>query len=196
MDSEMKARNSMRKKWVTILCLVALFVFTSTMAFAGMGIRSLTFSGGLSSSASAGTFSASTTTLATADSVACKGNAVQLAICFTLSGVGKQPVDVTATVTGLVSTVCTNKGGTAAPGRNLVLTTVSTTGAFQSDKNGNVTGVLITPVPGQVSARDAGCPANNWTATAVAVDFQTLHFVVTQNGATPIDLTFDNLPNN
>jgi hypothetical protein len=29
----------------------------------------------------------------------------------------------------------------------------------------------------------------------VAVDFLTLHFVVEQNGATPIDQTFD-LPNN
>lgn len=189
----------MRRATITILSLLAVLSFTISTAFAGLGIRRLTFDGGVpsgtSSTSTLSTFLARSTTLAAAESVSCQGNAVQLAVCFTLSGVGSNPVNVIATVNGLAKTMCTNKGGTAAPGRNLVLTTVMAQGTFVSDKNGSVIGTLITPPPGNISARDAGCPNNNWTAKPVAVDFLTLRFMVQQNGAIPVDQTFD-LPNN
>lgn len=201
----MKARNQMRRATITLLSLLAVFSFTVSSAFAGLGIRKLVFSGGVSGSTSSTSASASmisaksapfkNTLFAAADSIACQGNDLQLAVCFTLSGVGSTPVNVVATVTGLASTICTNKGGTSAPGRNPVLRTAMAQGTFASDKNGNVVGILITPPPGYISAQDAGCPNNNWTAKPVAVDFLSLHFVVQQNGATPVDQTFD-LPNN
>jgi hypothetical protein len=189
----------MRKKWVTILSVLTVFLFAATIVFAGMGIRSITTSSGsvtkstptpsaLAVSASITTStSASTDTSASAPLPACPvPSAVQLRVCAKLSGAGSAPVLVTAIAKGLVTSVCTNKGGNVAPGQSLVNVEVTGEGTFPSDENGNVNVDLVTEVP-TISAQEAGCPGPNWTVTPTSVEFVSFEFIVKQSGATPID---------
>jgi hypothetical protein len=187
----MKARNPMHRRWIRVVVLLALFSMTATVALAAIRIKGITTSAGdpisTGGTGSSALLAAGIAAPASSGSTSCQSpSPLQLAVCFSLGGVGKPAVDVTATVTEVVTTMCTNPGGNQAPGRNPVRRTLSAEQTFQSDKNGNVNGTIITPLPGAISAREAGCPSNNWTARAVAVDFQTLHFVVDQNGATQI----------
>jgi hypothetical protein len=180
----------MRKKQLAILSLLAVFIFTATTAFAAMGIKSITTSIGTpiaTGASSASTLMASdkaATSTAAASSSCVAPSSLQLAICFALVRVGKADVDVTVSLKEKITTVCSNPAGHQTPGK-VVTRTVSVSEKFPSDKNGNVTGTIITPVPGTISSREAGCPNNTWTAKVVAVDFhgQPLDFAVEQNGA-------------
>jgi hypothetical protein len=199
----------MHKKWVITLSVLTVFLFAATIAFAGMGIRSLTTSDGtpkrvtptptalLASATIATSDSTIALTSASAKLPACTLPAdvakTHLRICALLSGAGSAPVLVTVTAKGLVTTVCTNKGGNVAPGQNVLNIEITGEGTFPSDENGNVNVDLTTGDPGPISAKDAGCPGANWTVTPTSIDFVSFEFVVTQKSATPID-NFYTLP--
>jgi hypothetical protein len=90
----------------------------------------------------------------------------QLRFCGKLAGLGNnQEVTITLNTTATTLTTCTNPGGNVAPGQTKT-GTVSTSGTFQSDKNGSVTFCLTTntPTPGR-------CPNGQWTGTVTDVSF-------------------------
>ena len=90
----------------------------------------------------------------------------QLQFCGKLAGLGNsQLVTITLSTTATTITTCTNPGGNVAPGQTKT-GTVSTSGTFQSSKNGSVTFCLTTdaPTPGK-------CPNGNWTGQVTDVTF-------------------------
>jgi hypothetical protein len=90
----------------------------------------------------------------------------QLRFCGKLAGLGNSElVNITLSTTATTITTCTNPGGNVAPGQTKT-GTVSTSGTFTSDKNGQVTFCLTTntPTPGR-------CPNGQWTGTVTDVTF-------------------------
>jgi hypothetical protein len=87
-------------------------------------------------------------------------------------------VDLTAN--GIAKTLCTNQGGNAAPGRNPVYRNVSGSDIIDPSeiRNGSATVSVTTNVPEQPSAREAGCPNDNWTATITDVSFSNMSISV------------------
>jgi hypothetical protein len=91
----------------------------------------------------------------------------------TLTGLGATDVNVILDASGYPVVTCTNQGGNQAPGQNPPK--VSATGLdplFGTDpvrKNGKSPfGVETNDPPPFISATQAGCPNDNWTAT---IDF-------------------------
>src|SRR5262245_17266563 len=136
----------MYRRWIRIVALLALFSMTATVALAAIRIKGITTSDGTpistgGTSTSSLFAAARTAASAASGSTSCQSpSPLQLAVCFSLGGVGKPAVDVTATVTEVVTTMCTSPGGNQAPGRNPVRRTLSAEQTFQSDQNGNVNG--------------------------------------------------------
>jgi hypothetical protein len=113
--------------------------------------------------------------------------------CFCLAGLGNADVTITVKTTGTATTLCTNQGGTAAPGQNKVPVKPSATQTFPATeiKNGNLCACLTTPAPPNPTAKQAGCPNNNWTASITDVTFATAEVVVVQSGKVVLDQTFN-----
>ena len=95
-------------------------------------------------------------------------------------GVGSDVLEVEVTANAIVTLECTNKGGTAAPGRNLVEVLVSTSGTFTPDENGKVeiTGLTVedpdlSDIQPSPSPKTAGCPSAKWTVSDVIQVFWT-----------------------
>ncbi|HYP23978.1 MAG TPA: hypothetical protein VEV43_10420 [Actinomycetota bacterium] len=109
-----------------------------------------------------------------------------------LAGLGNKDVTITLTATGTASDItCTNKGGKVAPGQNKPkVTTVGQTSIPVTEvKNGNVSFAVETAQP-FVTAKQAGCPNNNWTATVNDVDFTSATITVVQGGKVVLKETF------
>lgn len=120
-------------------------------------------------------------------------NGVTLTASGALAGLGNEDVTITLTATGVGTKItCTNKGGNQAPGQNKPkVTTVGQTSIPQTKiKNGNVSFTVTTQSP-TTSAKAAGCPNNNWTATIEDVDFSTATIKVTQGGEVVLEKTFN-----
>jgi hypothetical protein len=117
----------------------------------------------------------------------------QLQSCFCLAGLGNADVTITVKTTGTATTLCTNPGGTAAPGQNKVPVKPSASQTFPATeiKNGNLCACLTTPPPPNPSAKAAGCPNNNWTASITDVTFATAEVVVVQSGKVVLDQKFN-----
>src|ERR1041385_7583524 len=117
----------------------------------------------------------------------------QLKTCFCLAGLGNADVTITVKTSGSATTLCTNPGGTAAPGQNKVPVKPSATQTFPATeiKNGNLCACLTTPAPPNPTAKQAGCPNNNWTASITDVTFATAEVVVVQSGKVVLDQTFN-----
>jgi hypothetical protein len=109
-----------------------------------------------------------------------------------LAGLGNKDVTITLTATGTASSItCTNKGGNVAPGQNRPkVTTVGQQSIPATEvKNGNVSFNLSTAQP-FVTAKQAGCPNNNWTATVNDVEFTSATITVVQDGKVVLKETF------
>lgn len=90
-----------------------------------------------------------------------------------LAGLGSTDVTVTLNATGVPVVSCTNNGGNQAPGQNPPK--VSASGKqylvhATYTKNGRTSFFVETSSPAPfTSAKQAGCPNNNWTAQIVFV---------------------------
>lgn len=109
-----------------------------------------------------------------------------------LAGLGNKDVTITLTAMGTASDItCTNKGGNVAPGQNKPrVTTIGQQSIPVTEvKNGNVSFDVSTAQP-FVTAKQAGCPNNNWTATVNDVEFTSATITVTQAGKVVLKETF------
>lgn len=109
-----------------------------------------------------------------------------------LAGLGNKDVTITLTAVGTASDItCTNKGGKVAPGQNKpkVTTLGQQSIPVTEIKNGNVSFDLETAEP-FVTAKQAGCPNNNWTATVNDVEFTSATITVVQGGKVVLKETF------
>jgi hypothetical protein len=89
-------------------------------------------------------------------------------------GVGSDVLEVEVTANAIVTLECTNKGGTAASGRNLIEVVVPTSATFAPDENGKVvvTGLTVedpdlSDIQPSPSPKTAGCPSGKWTVSQV-----------------------------
>jgi hypothetical protein len=109
-----------------------------------------------------------------------------------LSGLGNQDIKVTVTASGIPTATCTNQGGNQAPGQNPATVSVSGSQSIPASeiKNGNVCFNVTTLAPAQPTAKEAGCPSDNWTAAITDLKFTTATVTVTQGGRTVLQKTF------
>ena len=119
-------------------------------------------------------------------------NGLTLTTCASLAGLGNQDVTITVIANGTGSTTCISPGGNPAPGQNKVAVSasVSQTVSAAQIKNGNVSFCETTPPPAAITAEQAGCPNNNWTAVISGVTFSTVTITVEQGGQTVLQQTF------
>jgi len=143
----------MRKRLFSILAaLVALSLMTAP-AFAGRGhLKGVSFSLGESLTASG-----------------------------ELAGYGNIDVIVALVGSGTGIATCTNKGGNEAPGQNPIKVTVSGIQEVSASliENGSAPFYVVTDAPPMPSAREAGCPNNNWKVTSLWVNWTSAVITVT-----------------
>ena len=117
-------------------------------------------------------------------------NGTTLTGCFSLSGLGNQDVTITIDTRGDASTQCINPGGTAAPGINKKNLGGSGSQTFSANeiKNGTLSACVTTGAP-TITAKEAGCPNDGWTAVITDVKFNTATITVTQGGQIVLQTT-------
>lgn len=112
-----------------------------------------------------------------------KDNGTTDTVCASLAGLGNGDLTITLIGSGTTTTSCLNPAGNFAPGNpgDVVVSGVTTVPASKI-KNGNVSFCVTTVAPTCATAKDCGCPNNNWTATVTDVDFTSLTLIVEQGG--------------
>ena len=91
---------------------------------------------------------------------------------------------VTCNATQSITYECVNGGGKnpSASNKHTFVTTVSKTGQFTADRNGNINGTL-TLAPASASSLGFSCPAGQ-TVTLVSVSYSNVRVVDSTSGAT------------
>ncbi|MEO7298920.1 MAG: hypothetical protein ABI042_10145 [Verrucomicrobiota bacterium] len=104
---------------------------------------------------------------------------------------GNEDVTISIATTGTAKTTCTNPAGNSAPGIDKKDLGGSTTQTFKATeiKNGTLSACVTTAAP-TISAKEAGCPNNNFTATISDVDFTSATITVTQGGQIVLQQTY------
>lgn len=110
-------------------------------------------------------------------------NGTTATVCCSLAGLGNGDVTITLAGAGTTTVGCTNPDGHIAPGNAEEIAVTGTT-SIPADqiKNGNVTFCVTTEAPTCDSARDCGCPNDNWSAAITDVSFGDMMMIVEQGG--------------
>lgn len=120
-------------------------------------------------------------------------NGTTLTVTGKLAGLGNGDLAITVATVGTATKItCTNPGGNQAPGQNKPrVNTIGTQKIESSEiKNGTVTIRVTTAAPAQLTAKQAGCPNNNWTARIDDVKFSSATITVVQGGQTVLNETY------
>src|SRR5205814_9790067 len=110
-------------------------------------------------------------------------NGTTATVCGALAGLGNGDVTLTIAGPATTSVICINPAGNFAPGNpgDVVVGATETIPSTEI-KNGNLSFCITTTAPVCASARECGCPNDNWTATVTDVAFSSLTLVVEQGG--------------
>jgi hypothetical protein len=125
-------------------------------------------------------------------SLSSKDNGTTETVCGKLTGLGNGDVTISLVGTGTQTTECTNPAGNFAPGNpgEIVVSGVTTLPSTEI-KNGTVSFCVTTDDPSCDTAKECGCPNNNWTATVTDVEFNTLTLIVEQGGKVVLEKTIN-----
>src|SRR5215203_5489135 len=108
-----------------------------------------------------------------APDITISGNTATVSSGAKVAGIGSDPVTFILTVSGFVTTTCTNPGGNIAPGQNSSFTLSGTPVTVTPDQTGTLT------VPSGISAsgpevgdpltqQQAGCPNPKWEGSVTS----------------------------
>ena len=115
----------------------------------------------------------------------CTDVGTQLRCTAEVAGLGQETLVSTVTANGTATGLtCTSPGGNQAPGQNpAVPVTSSGSQTINNPKNGRAS-IDVTTAQPTVTAKQAGCPNNNWTVTVADVTFTTYTLTISQGGTT------------
>jgi hypothetical protein len=104
-----------------------------------------------------------------------------------IAGLGSGPATFQLTVTGFVTTQCTNPSGNVAPGQNSSFTLAGEPVTVPTTDNGSIdvpTTTASGPAVGDpVSNRDAGCPNRKWQGSVTSSTITSATLTVSQGGS-------------
>jgi len=174
----------MRRTWITILSLLAVFCLMTSTAFAVVIIKGVNISGGTSSTTTSATTSTSSSASFAALSAAatsCAGTATTLSVCASIAGLGKTDATVNVDASGIATALCVAPGGgTLPPGHNPKVTAFGSEAIPQSIiKNGRAKFSVSTSSP---STTETVCPNQNWKLVITSVFFSFVKITVVQGG--------------
>src|SRR5688500_17952500 len=113
-----------------------------------------------------------------------------LKVCGAIAGLGNTDITIIVTATGDATGTCTNQGGNQAPGQNPLKRTTEAKIINVEPKNGRVDFCVTTAEPATASARELGCPNDNWTAAITDVAFTSMTITVIQKGKVVYQASF------